>query len=211
VLVAAIAAFVLVGGASFAAINAAQDGKRQPRTTLAAASAYLGVSEAQLRGDLSSGKSLAQVAAATPGRSAAGLIEAIVGARRARLEQQLASLHARVTAEVQQAGGRARAGMGSVASAYLGLPAAQLQARRRAGQTLAQIADSIPGHSGAGLVAALVAARREALSARVAAGLLTPAREQARLARVERLVGERVDGVRRHARAAHAAHARRGG
>jgi hypothetical protein len=211
VLLAAIAAFVLVAGASFAAIRATHDAKQRPRTTLAAASSYLGVSEAQLRSDLGSGKSLAQVASATAGRSPAGLIEAIVAARSARLQELLAGLRSHVTAEVERSGTRpsARASMGSVAAAYLGLPVAQLRARRRAGQTLARIADSIPGRSRAGLVAALVAARREALSMRVAAGLLTPAREQTRLARVQRLVGERVDGVRHQPHAA--GHARRGG
>jgi hypothetical protein len=209
VLLAAIAVFVVVAGASFAAIRATHGATQRPRTALAAASSYLDVSEAKLRSDLGAGESLAQVASATAGRSPAGLIEAIVAARSARLQELLAGLRSHVTAEVEQHGARTRATPSSLAAAYLGLPVAQLRARRRAGHTLAQIADSIPGHSRAGLIAALLAKRRQALSARVASGLLTPAHEQARLARLERLVGERVDGVRHHPRGA--VRARHGG
>jgi hypothetical protein len=52
---------------------------------------YLGISPAQLRSELQSGKSLAQIADATGGKSAAGLIETIVAARRARLKAWVAA------------------------------------------------------------------------------------------------------------------------
>ncbi len=45
---------------------------------LAAAATYLGISTATLQADLQSGKTLAQVAEATAGKSAAGLITALV-------------------------------------------------------------------------------------------------------------------------------------
>jgi hypothetical protein len=73
------------------------------------------VSATRLRAELQSGRSLAQIADATPGKSASGLIEARVNAREATIKQALASgrisqttadallsnLRQRVTSEVQ--------------------------------------------------------------------------------------------------------------
>ena len=52
---------------------------------LAAAATYLGVSQADLLTSLQSGKTLAQVAAATSGKSVAGLIDALVAAEKTEL------------------------------------------------------------------------------------------------------------------------------
>ncbi len=54
------------------------------------AAGYLGLSEAQLARELGARGTLAAVAGATPGRSRAGLIEAIVHTRRIRIEHALA-------------------------------------------------------------------------------------------------------------------------
>ncbi|HWX09021.1 MAG TPA: hypothetical protein VNY33_03495 [Gaiellaceae bacterium] len=81
---------------------------------LAAAASYLGVSSAALATDLQSGKTLAQVASATSGKTTAGLIAALVthetaeiNARvtagtetRAQADPQIAGLTARFTADV---------------------------------------------------------------------------------------------------------------
>jgi hypothetical protein len=83
---------------------------------LSVASRYIGISDAQLRHDLRAGRTLAQIAGATPGRSAGGLINALVATRRSRLaaavaagaitsKQQralLASLEKRVTKRVNR-------------------------------------------------------------------------------------------------------------
>ncbi len=53
---------------------------------LAAAATYLGVSDSDLQTDLQSGKTLAQVANATTGKSSSGLIAALVAAAKTRLE-----------------------------------------------------------------------------------------------------------------------------
>jgi hypothetical protein len=53
---------------------------------LDAAASYLGISEDQLRSDLESGKTLAQIANATPGKSASGLIGALVAAAKQKLD-----------------------------------------------------------------------------------------------------------------------------
>lgn len=81
---------------------------------LAAAATYLGVTQADLRTDLQSGKSLADVAEATDGKSVDGLVAAIVAARKKELAaavtagklteaqqtQLLADLEQRVTDQV---------------------------------------------------------------------------------------------------------------
>jgi hypothetical protein len=196
VVVAAAVAALLAGG-SIAAVSAT--GQSNPRKhahahrhshlgrarDLAAAASYLGVSPAQLAGELASGRSLAQVADATAGKSAAGLSEALVAARKARLATAAGRLPKRVAAEINRPGGPAAAAAraavrreraqigslripalfaspsrpGSVAARYLGIGASKLQADLRSGKTLAQVADATPGKSQAGLIAALVQSR----------------------------------------------------
>jgi hypothetical protein len=78
---------------------------------------YLGVGRSQLHKQLRSGRTLAQIADATSGKSAAGLIDVLVAARSARLSAaasvgalsqqkartRLANLRSRVTREVYRA------------------------------------------------------------------------------------------------------------
>ena len=59
--------------------------------TRGVAAQYLGITGATLRGELRSGKSLAQIAAATPGKSAGGLKAAIEAAAKARLAKAVSS------------------------------------------------------------------------------------------------------------------------
>jgi hypothetical protein len=198
--VAALAA--LLGGGALAAVTALGEGtakkpaivrlagRRMAARDLAAAAGYLGISEEQLRSALESGQSLAQVANSTAGKSAAGLIEALVAEKKRRLDAMAASLTKRVTAEVNRSGGPrrglARAGrhpgilgrrsLALVAAGYLGLSPAQVRSELRAGRTLAQIADATSGKSAAGLMQALIQARREALDAAVASGVIAHAK-----------------------------------
>jgi hypothetical protein len=93
---------------------------------LQAAATYLGVTTTVLRSDLQGGKTLAQVAAATSGKSAAGLIDALVTAQQATIEKQVsagtltrsqadqleANLKQRVAAEVDGTFGGGRGGFG---------------------------------------------------------------------------------------------------
>jgi hypothetical protein len=58
---------------------------------LQAAATYLGISTAQLFSDLQSGKSLADVAKATDGKSVQGLIDAMVAAEKKQLESAVGS------------------------------------------------------------------------------------------------------------------------
>jgi hypothetical protein len=225
VVIAAAVAALLAGGA-IAAVSAT--GQSNPRKhahahrhshlgrarDLAAAANYLGVSPTQLAGQLASGRSLAQVADATAGKSAAGLTEALVAARKARLATVAGKLPKRVAAEVNRPGGPAAAGAraaarreraigalripalfasparpGYVAARYLGVGASKLQADLRSGKTLAQVADATPGKSQAGLVAAIVRSRTAKLSDAVAAGKIPDARKARRQAHLQKRIG----------------------
>src|SRR4029077_9526669 len=208
---------LLVGGA-VAAVTATGQGNGQTGKAahagarragdLSTAARYLGISMARLEAELQSGKTLAQVANSTGGKSAEGLVETLVAAKKAKLADLEANLTRRVTAEVNRAGGpglglatrRFGAGadaaharhlfapghLGSVAASYLGMTAAQLQSELRSGKTLGQLADATPGKSKAGLVDALVASRKAKLAARVKAGKSKQAREERLLMNLEK-------------------------
>lgn len=221
-LAARAAVVVILAGGAVAAVTATGQGPsrtqaaarpsahRPARRDLVTAASYLGVSIAQLQRDLGSGKSLAQVADATNGKSAAGLIAALVAERKQKLAAAVTSLPKRVTAEVNRSGGPGspRTGsarrrghtrrpgwrrlfadptrLGFVAAGYLGTSAAQLQSDLKSGETLAQVANATSGRSEAGLIEALVAARRARLAAAVASGNLAPAKASAIGSRVSR-------------------------
>jgi hypothetical protein len=157
-------AAVLAGGTAAVVMAAQPAGHSRRHGALATAASYLGLSTPQLRDELRAGKSLAQIADATSGRSEAGLIAVLEAARKQKLAAAAAGVTARVTAEVEAVGGpRTHRGLerwhrqllGSSAS-YLGLPKSKLAAELRTGKTLAQVASETPGKSDAGLVEALV-------------------------------------------------------
>jgi hypothetical protein len=184
------------------------------RGDLAVAVAYLGLAPAQLLDALRSGKTLAQVARVTRGRSVAGLIDRIVAARKAALAQAVASggltsaqeraaligVRARVTVRVNRVGGypsavgRRSPAAPAAAAAYLGISQAQLRAELRSGKTLAQLASGTGGKSAGGLIAAIVADTKARLAAAVAAGSLTPASQKLLLANLDRRVATEVNG-----------------
>jgi hypothetical protein len=177
---------------------------------LAAASSYLGLSTAQIAADLQAGKTLADVASATPGKSDAGLEAALVVEKRNRLQTLAATLHKRVSAEVNRkafiralAGKRHRgAATGAItasdrletlAAGYLGIGPAKLQQELQSGQTLAQVASATAGRSAVGLIGTLVLARREALALAVATHRITPARAAALSQRLVRRISATVN------------------
>ncbi|HLM86594.1 MAG TPA: hypothetical protein VK272_10455 [Solirubrobacteraceae bacterium] len=156
------------------------------RGELALAASYLGVSRTDLRTQLRSGRTLAQIANSTSGKSASGLIDALVSAKAARLgtaahagklspareQVRLADIRRRITLQVSLP--RTPVDM-RASAAYLGVTAAQLQDELRSGHSLARIADSTPGKSAAGLIDALVSARAAEVKAIVASAGLAPA------------------------------------
>jgi hypothetical protein len=201
-LLLALAACAVLAGATTAVVMAAQPSSRARSAAahahrggglLASAAGYLGVTPAQLRSELRSGRSLAEIANATTGKSAAGLIAAVEAAQHAKLAALAASVPARVTAEVNAPRHRNR--RLAAAAGYLGIGAAQVRSELRSGHTLAQLAAASPGRSQAGLVEALVAARKTALAAEVTAGAITQAQANAITGKLARRVSAQVTRV----------------
>jgi hypothetical protein len=189
---AAVAA-VIVGG-TLAAVTAGRDAAHENRGgPLVTAAGYLGIPDAQLRNELLSGRSLAQIANATSGKSSAGLVSVLLAAGKEKLTKSQANLPTRVNALVNRVRVPAQR---PVAARYLGLRPSQLASELRSGKTLAQIAAARSGKSVAGLIDAIVAARKPALAARVAAGSLTQAQADTRLARLRKRVTSSVNRSR---------------
>jgi nitroreductase len=187
---------------------------------LAAAASYLGVTTSQLLADLRSGRTPAQVASATAGKSVAGLVAALVAHEKQELaaavtagrltqtqaEAVEATLQQRFTDFVDGVrppfGGEPGFGHdgpdGALAAAasYLGVTPAALRADLRSGKTLAAIADATSGKSAAGLVAALVADAKAKLAAAASAGRLTQTQSDRIAATLQEHLTELVDGVR---------------
>ncbi len=158
-------------------LNVAQHGPFGGPNVFATAATYIGISEADLRTELASGKSLADVAVAH-GKTRDGLIAALVQAS----TTQIATLvDTKNPFPAPPAGGRGGPGamrvMGgdhlSAAATYLGLTEADLRTKLQAGQTLAQIADATAGKSRDGLIQALVAAETAEIDQAVKDGKIT--------------------------------------
>jgi hypothetical protein len=163
----------------------------------ASAASYLGLSRSQLRAELRSGKSLAQIAAATPGKSASGLVTTLEAAAKAKLSASAARLSSRIAAIVNSTGGRrhARTRALSAAATYLGLSRMKLHQDLRSGDTLAQVAKSTSGKSEAGLVQALVAARKAAIATAVGAHAISQAQANSLSAKLNERVSAQVNRV----------------
>ena len=138
------------------------------------AAGYLGVSESQLKSDLRSGRSLGQIADASPGKSSAGLIATLESVDKQRLAAVAAKRAQRITAEVDRRPGPGRS-LSAAAARYLGVSRNELRGQERSGKSLAQIADATAGRSEAGLIETLVATRKAALTNAVGAGTITQA------------------------------------
>lgn len=185
------AAAFLPGGSAPAAVTQAWDqtvgrafgnGLGSKGSYFTAAAAYIGITEAQLRTELGTDKSLADVAIAR-GKTRDGLIAALAAAQ----QQEIAALVDRkgVGARPNPANGYGP-GFGhgpggknvtgdseSAAAAYLGTTVADLETKLRAGQTLAQIANATAGKNRDGLVNALVADATAKIDAAQTAGTIT--------------------------------------
>ncbi len=209
--VAAVAAGVIVAvtssggghahGRSARAGAAAAAARGRGQTEVDAAAGYLGLTKTQLRKQLRSGRTLAQVAAAN-GRSSNGLLEALQAARAARLSAEVAAKRLSPAAE-QRALARLRRrltrqleripGYGALPedAGYLGISVAQLRADLHAGRSLAQIAAATPGKSPAGLIDARVGDREATLKAALASGKISAAAERELAAALrQRITGE---------------------
>jgi hypothetical protein len=172
----AMASYVPDVGNTLAAVMAGQSANTQAGLGgahidyLSAAAAYIGITADQLRTELGTDKSLADVAVAH-GKTRDGLIQALVAASQTS-----------ITTLVDQKGIGAQRGPGdrgvigdqfSVAATYLGTTTDDLRTKMQAGQTLAQIAAATSGKSRDGLVAALTADAKAKIAAAQTAGTIT--------------------------------------
>jgi hypothetical protein len=166
---------------------------------LTPAASYLGISASDLASDLKSGKTLAQEAAAK-GKTASGLIDAIVAAEKKVLDAQnaagwltdaqetnvLAKLKDAITDLVNNGPPvppiGPRNSLLQTAATYLGMSASDLMTDLQGGKTLAQEATA-KGKTVDGLVQALLAPLKTDLDKRVASGDITSAQETAILNR----------------------------
>jgi hypothetical protein len=181
------AAAFLPGGSAPAAVTQVWDqtvgqmfgnGLGSKGSHFAAAATYIGITEAELRTELGTDKSLADVAIAH-GKTRDGLIAALAAAQ----QQDIAALvdQKGIGARPNPAGGpgfgRGPGGItGDVheaAAAYLGTTEADVETKLRAGQTLAQIANATPGKNRDGLFNALVADATAKIDAAQTAGRIT--------------------------------------
>jgi hypothetical protein len=175
-----------------------------PGGPASAIAGYLGLTEDELRSQLESGKTLAQIASAQ-GKSISGLEDAMYADAKTHLDAAVAA--GKLTADEEQAmladlkshlddmvnnagphvfvkGGEGGGPFGDAAATYLGLTPDELRAQIEGGKTLAQVAVD-QGKSVDGLKAAILAGAKADLDAAVAAGKLTAAQEQKMLAELQ--------------------------
>ena len=180
---------------------------------LSIAATYLGLTESELQTKLRSGRTMAEVANTTDGKSADGLIDALVDAAKkniaadvssGRLTQSqadgiLSTLKPHISARVNSTGppggphGGPHGGIDAAAT-YLGLSENALRTQLQAGKTLGAIADSTAGKSKSGLIAALVVDEKSHLDQAVKDGRLTQYQADDLAANSEARVTDLVNG-----------------
>lgn len=162
---------------------------------LQAAATYLGTTTDSLLTQLRAGKTLAQIASGTSGKSTAGMIAALVASEKTELADAVkanrltqsqadaiaANLQQRFTDVVNGVrpdhgpggfdGPHAFGGPFAAATTYIGISESALVTQLQAGKTLAQIANATSGKSAAGLIAALVADAKQHFGSNVPSDL----------------------------------------
>lgn len=176
---------------------------------LTPAASFLGVSLSTLEADLKGGKTLADEATAK-GKTASGLIDALVASEKTVLDAQnaagwltdaqetsvLANLKGAITELVNNGPpvpATAQPGLLDTAATYLGMTVSDLQTDLKAGKTLADEATA-KGKTVDGLVQALVAPAKADLDKRVTAGDITAAQETTILNHLQTQVTNLVNG-----------------
>jgi hypothetical protein len=182
---------------------------------LSVAATYLGLTEGELRSRLRSGKTMAEVANATDGKSADGLVDALVAAATKNIAADVSSgrltqsqadgilpgLKQHITARVTSTGppggphgrGGPHAGLDAAAT-YLGLSESDLMSSLQSGKTLGEVADATAGKSKAGLIAALVAEESSHLAQAVKDGRLTQSQADEMTSNSETRITDLVNG-----------------
>ncbi len=177
--------------------------KRGPHTDLfAVAAQYIGITVDQLRTELGTDKSLADVAVAH-GKTRAGLLAALTAAEQQNLADRLAQLVDHKGAPQHRGpGGPGHHGPGfgirfdffQAAASYLGISTTDLKAKVQAGQNLGQIAAATAGRSRDGLIAALVTAETAKIDQAVKDGKLTADMATKLKSTIQQRISDLVDG-----------------
>ena len=175
-------------------------GRSGPGPVLAAAAKAIGISEADLQTALRSGQSIAQVAQ-SKGVDPKTVVDAMVAAEKARLEERTANAEQRMTEMANRPGagrdGRGRHGPGpkaglAAAARVIGVSEADLRTALRSGQTIAQVAQS-KGVDVKTVIDAMVAEARARRAEEVKAGRLTQAQADEKTANLEQRITEMVN------------------
>jgi DNA-binding phage protein len=164
---------------------------------LATAATYIGITEAELRTELQTGKTLAEVAIAH-GKTRDGLIAALSAEATKQITtavDQPGTMFTDRGARVGPGGARGMMNDIAAAAAYIGMTDTDLRTKLQAGQTLTQIATAA-GKTRDGLIAAMVADGNAKIDAAVAAGTLTAAQAAEKKASLTAHVTAEVDATR---------------
>jgi len=167
------------------------------RNVLATAATYIGVTEADLRTELATGKTLAEIAVAH-GRTRDGLIAALAAEATKEITTAVDQPGTTFTERGPKGGPGGMRGVTNdiaAAAAYIGTTEADLRTKLQAGQTLTQIATAA-GKTRDGLIAAMVADGNAKIDAAAAAGTITAAQATDRKAALTAHVTAEVDEVR---------------
>jgi hypothetical protein len=210
------AAAFLPGGSAPAAISQVLDqtvgqlfgnGLGNKNSYFTAAATYIGITEAQLRTELGTDKSLADVAVAH-GKTRDGLIAALTAAQQQNIGTLVDQKGIGARPNPANGFGPGPGGFGrgpggpnflgdtdAVAATYLGTTQADLETKLRAGQSLAQIANATAGKNRDGLVNALVADATTKIDAAQTAGKITADQATQLKSNLSTRIGQLVDAT----------------
>jgi hypothetical protein len=162
---------------------------------MSTAATYIGVTEAALRTELATGKSLADVALAH-GKTRDGLIAALTQAATAEITTLVDTKNPFPAGPGGPGRGfRIEGSPLAAASTYLGITEADIRTKLQSGQTLAQVAAATAGKSRDGLIAALVADENAKINTAQSSGRLTADQATQLKANVTAHVTALVDGT----------------
>lgn len=173
------------------------------KNLVATAATYIGITEAALRTELASGKSLADVAVAN-GKTRDGLIAALTAAATTQITTLVDTKNPGFGGPGPGGRGGGPGGLGGMrggdditaAATYLGTTDTDLHNKLQAGQTLAQIAAATSGKSRDGLIQALVAHETTEIDAAQTAGKITADQAAQAKANLTTRITQMVDSTR---------------